>query len=85
MQPTGNQNPETRRIDWLGIFRILLVQVLVLLALSAAFIRYLDWSSDQAWAEFSRAVVQAPVTKAQPQPATPVQPVKDKTSCTRRV
>jgi hypothetical protein len=85
VEPTGNQNPETRRIDWLGIFRILLVQVLVLLALSAAFIRYLDWSSDQAWAEFSRAVVQAPAPKAQPPSATPVQPVKDKTSCTRRV
>ena len=85
MQPSGNQNPETRRIDWLGIFRVLVVQVLVLLALSAAFIRYLDWSSDQAWAEFSRAIVPAPVTKAQPPSATPVQSVKDKASCARRV
>ena len=85
MQPSGYQNPETRRIDLLGIFRILLVQVLVLLALSAAFIRYLDWSSDQAWAEFSRAVVPARVTKAQPQSAAPVHAVKDKTSCARRI
>ena len=85
MQPSGNQNPETRRIDWLGMFRILLLQVLVLLALSAAFIRYVDWSSDQAWAEFSRAIVPAPVTKARPQPATPVHAVKDKTSRARKV
>jgi hypothetical protein len=85
VQPSGNQNPETRRIDWLGIFRILLVQVLVLLALSAAFIRYLDWSSDQAWAEFSRAVVPAPAPKAQPQSATPVHAVKDRTLCGRKV
>lgn len=85
MQPSGNQNPQSRRIDWLGIFRILLVQVLVLLALSAAFIRYLDWSSDQAWAEFSRAVVPAPLTKAQPPSATPLQSVKDKTSCAWRI
>jgi len=85
VQPSGNQNPETRRIDWLGMFRILLLQVLVLLALSAAFIRYVDWSSDQAWAEFSRAVVPAPVTKARPQSATPVHAVKDKTSCARKV
>ena len=85
MQPSGNQNPETRRIDWPGIFRILLVQVLVLLALSAAFIRYVDWSSDQAWAEFSRAVVPAPVTQARPQSAAPVHAVKDKTSCARKV
>jgi hypothetical protein len=83
VQPFGNHNPENRRIDWLGIFRILLVQVLVLLALSAAFVRYLDWSSEQAWAEFSRATKSSvPVTT---QPATPVQSVKDKAACARRV
>lgn len=82
MQPTGHQNPEPSRIDWLGISRILLVQVLVLLALSAAFIRYLDWSSDQAWAEFSRAVRSAPVAT---QPAMPVQAVKDRMRCARKV
>ena len=85
MQPSGNQNPETRRIDWLGIFRILLVQVLVLLALSAAFVRYVDWSSEQALAEFSRAFVPAPAPKAQPQSATPVHAVKDKTPCAPRM
>jgi hypothetical protein len=79
VQPSGNQTPETRRIDWLGISRIVLVQVLVLLALSVAVIRYLDWSSEQAWAEFSRAIKSsAPVTT---QPATPVQAVKDKKPC----
>ncbi len=81
MQPSGNQTPETRRIDWLGISRILLVQVLVLLALSVAFIRYLDWSSDQAWEEFSRAIKSSdPVTT---QPATPVRAVKDKKPCAK--
>ncbi len=86
MQPSGKLSPETRCIDWPGILRILLAQVLVLLALSAAFIRYLEWSSDQAWAEFSRAgTLSAPMTNHQPHPATPVQPVKDKTVCTRRV
>jgi hypothetical protein len=80
---TRNQNPETSRIDWLGISRILLVQVLVLLALSAAFIRYLDWSSEQAWAEFSRAIKSsAPLTR---QPATPVQAVNARMPCTRSV
>ena len=79
MRPTANRNPETSRIDWLGISRILLVQVLVLLALSAAFIRYLDWSSDQAWAEFSRAIESStPVTT---QRATPVQAVKAGMPC----
>ena len=83
MQPSGNPSPETRRIDWLGIFRILLVQVLVLLALSAAFIRYVDWSPEQALEEFSRAAVQAP--KAQPQSTTPVHAVKEKTPCAPRI
>jgi hypothetical protein len=79
VQPSGNETPETRRIDWLGIFRILLVQVLVLLALSVAFIRYLDWSSEQALEEFSRAIKSSePVTT---QPATPVRTVKDKMPC----
>jgi hypothetical protein len=82
--PSGNHNPETSRIDWLGISRILLVQVLVLLALSAAFIRYLDWSSDQAWAEFSRAIEPAPAAKIQPL-ATPVQAVKVRGICARSV
>jgi hypothetical protein len=82
----GNQSPENRRIDWLGIFRILLLQVLVLLALTTAFVRYLNWSSDQAWAEFSRAgKAPAPAAKSQPLSSTPVQAAKGKTACARRV
>jgi hypothetical protein len=69
-----NQGPEKRGIDWPAIVRTLLIQVLVLLALSAAFIRYVNWSSDQAWAEFSAASKSpAPAAKLQPQSATPVQ------------
>jgi len=81
----ADQNPQNRRIDWPGILRTLLVQVLVLSALAWGFVRYVDWSSDQAWAEFSRAVVVEPAPKAQPQSATPVHSVKDKTPCVRRI
>lgn len=81
MQPPGNPNPQARRVDWPAIFRIFLMQVLVLLALSAAFIRYLDWSSDQAWAEFSRSGRSSPPTTIEP--ATPMQPAKAKATCTR--
>ncbi len=81
MQPPGNPNPQARGVDWPAIFRILLIQVLVLLALSAALIRYLEWSSDQAWAEFSRTTRSVPPAT---QPATPLQPVKAKATCTRR-
>jgi hypothetical protein len=56
MQSLGNPGPENRGIDWMGIARILLMQVLVLLALSGAFIRYLNWSSEAAWSEFSAAI-----------------------------
>ena len=49
MPSPGNQSPENPGINWLAVVRILLVQVLVLLALSGAIIGYLDWSSDAAW------------------------------------
>jgi hypothetical protein len=55
-----NNSPEKRGIDWPAIGKTLLIQLLVLLALSAAFVRYLNWSSDAAWA------------KLQPQSATSV-------------
>jgi hypothetical protein len=85
VQTSGNDNPKNHRIDWLGIFRILLVQVLVLLALSAAFIRYLEWSSDQAFAEFARAISVPPAAKSEPLSSTPVQAVKGKATCAKKV
>src|ERR1700740_3637256 len=51
---SGNQSSQ-RGIDWLAIVRILLMQVLVLAALSAAFVGYVNWSSDRAWEEFIAA------------------------------
>ncbi len=86
MPSFGDQNPGKRSIDWLGILRTLLVQVLVLLALSGAFIRYLNWSSDRAWAEFSGASnPSAQGAKPQPRSATPIEALKAKATCTRRV
>jgi hypothetical protein len=49
---SGNQRQEKRGFDWPGIIRTLVIQVLVLLAVSVAAIRYLSWSSDSAWSEF---------------------------------
>jgi hypothetical protein len=37
---------------WVSIARIFLVEVLVLVALSAGAIGYVNWSSKVAWAEF---------------------------------
>ena len=48
MPSPDNQSRGKPNFDWLGIVRILLVQVMVLLVLSAAAIRYVNWSSDLA-------------------------------------
>jgi hypothetical protein len=39
-------------IDWTGLFKMLVVQVAVLLVLAAAAIMYVNWTSDAAVAEF---------------------------------
>ena len=85
MPPLDHQSQGNRGIDWPGIAKTLLVQVLVLLALSGAVIGYLKWSSDAAWAEFisaSKPSVSDP--RHHPQSSTPVQTVKGHATCTRR-
>jgi hypothetical protein len=74
-----------RNIDWLGIVRILLLQVLVLLALAGAAVWYLNWSSDVAWKEFISAN-KPPVSSPNhhPQSSAPVQTVKGKAVCIRK-
>jgi hypothetical protein len=44
-----------RGISWSGLGRTLLVEILVLLALSFAVVRYQEWSSDANQAEFMSA------------------------------
>jgi hypothetical protein len=81
-----NQIRNNRRIDWPGIVRTLLVQILVLVALAGVIVAYLNWSSDTVWAEFraaSKSTVSDP--KHQPQSSIPVQRVKGQTPCSRRV
>ena len=85
MPSLGNHSPNNRRIDWPGIFRTSLVQILVLLALAGAIAGYLNWSSDAAWTEFlaaSKSLVPDP--KQQPQFSVPVQTVKGHTTCWRK-
>jgi hypothetical protein len=82
----GNQSRENRGINWLLIARTLLVQVLVLLALSGAFIRYVNWSSDRALAEFMSAGEPSAASPSHhTQSATPVQNVKGKGHCARKI
>jgi hypothetical protein len=84
MPSVTNQSPEKRGFDWPAIIRTLLVQVLVLLALSGAVVRYVSWSSDKAWAEFNAATGPS-APHATPQSATPLQAVKDRAPCARRL
>ena len=77
MPSPDNPSPENRRIDWWGIARTLLAQVLVLLVLSAAFVRYAEWSSDRAWAEFTAA--------GQSAAAAPVQSISGRAPCGWRI
>jgi hypothetical protein len=77
---------ENRGNDWPGIIGILAIQLAVLLAVAGAVIFYLDWSSNSALAEFM-AATKSPASGSNHswQPPTATQPVKGKTSCTRRV
>jgi TRAP-type uncharacterized transport system fused permease subunit len=79
-----NQSLKHRGLDWPGIVKTLLIQVLVLLALSAAIVGYLNWSSDVAWTEFIAASTSS-VSEPRPysRSSIPVQTVRDKTHCHR--
>ena len=87
MPSMDDQSRISRTIDRLGIVRILLVQVMVLLALAGAVVRYVNWSSEVAWQEFLNST--APTlagASGQPksQPQAPVQTVKSKAACAKR-
>ena len=85
MPSMDHQGRMSRTIDRLGIVRILLVQVMVLLALAGAVVRYVNWSSDVAWQEFISAGQPALAgASRQPQPLAPVQTVKSKAACAKK-
>ena len=49
----------SRRVFWVSIARIFLVEVLILIVLSGAIAGYLNWSSEVAFSEFLAASQQA--------------------------
>ena len=82
---SDTQSPEKRGIDWLAIVQILLAQVVVLFALTAAVVGYVNWSSDVAWKEFSGAgKAEASEPMRHSQSSSPVQRARDEALCTRR-
>jgi hypothetical protein len=79
-----DQKSGARRIEWLAILRTLLIQVLVLVALSAAFVRYVDWSSEAAFSQFL-ATSRSSEPAARPRPAMPVNAITGSTPCGWRI
>jgi hypothetical protein len=74
----ANNSPASRQSFWPAIARILLVEVLLLVALSGAVVGYLNWSSEAAWAEFKAAS-----KLSAPEPKGPIQTVKGHMPCDR--
>jgi flagellar basal body-associated protein FliL len=77
MPSSAQQSPTRHRGSWPAIVWILLVEILVLVALSGVIVGYLNWSSEAAWAEFKAA-------SKLPAPKGPVQTVKVHTPCDRK-
>ena len=79
MPSSAHRNPAQDSRFWPAIVRILLVEVLILLALSGAIVGYVNWSSEAAWAEFKAAG-----QLRAPEPKGPMQTVKVHTPCDRK-
>jgi hypothetical protein len=81
----NSQQPNDRGTRWWGAAATGVVEVLILLALGIAVVRYLEWSSDAAQAEFMRATKSS---ASAPNPSsefsTPVQALKGRAGCDRK-
>jgi flagellar basal body-associated protein FliL len=83
----SDDSPKQRSgIQWSGIIRTLLLQVLVLLVLAGAFVGYVSWSSDRAWEDFN-GVGKSPAadSKQHSQFSPPLESVRVKADCARNV
>jgi LPS O-antigen subunit length determinant protein (WzzB/FepE family) len=67
--PSSVDNSQTAQDFWPSIVRIIILEIVLLIALSAAFICYLNWSSEAAVSEF--------MTSGSPS----LQAVKDRPPC----
>lgn len=84
MSVRDNQSLRTRGFDWPGIARIAILQILVLLGLTVAVVRYVSWSSEVAWEEFSGISKPAALeAKSHPRSPRPSETVKRGAACPR--
>jgi hypothetical protein len=76
------RNQQVRSL--LGIAAMTLFQLLIFLALGAAIIRYLEWSSEIAQAEFLSKMEAVSDPRHSNEPSTPVQSAKERGACNRK-
>ena len=78
----NSQNQNVRGIRWQGIVATAVIELLVLLALAFAVVRYVEWSSDAAQAEFmSAAKPSASDPNYSGEFSTPVRALKVRADC----
>ena len=83
MASSGNQNQGDRGSNWLPLIRILIVEIVVVVALAAAVAHYLDWSSDTNWAEFIAASQTSGLAPPHSPSKAPLQTAKGQVPCRR--
>ena len=81
----NSQQQNDRAIRWRGIAATVVVELLVLLALGVALVRYLEWSSAVNQAEFMSATEpSASVANHSGEFSTPVRALKVRADCDRK-
>ncbi len=77
--------PSQMGFDWPAILRTLLIEIAVLVALTGAFVFYVNWSSEVAFEEFMNADQPAAAeAKQRPAASGSVQAVRDRAYCDRK-
>ena len=79
----NSQQHNDRGTRWWGAATTGVVELLVLFALGIAVVRYLEWSSDAAQAEFMNATKPS-ASDPNPSGSTPVQALKGRAGCKRK-
>jgi hypothetical protein len=79
----NSQNQNVRGIRWRGIAATAVVELLVLLALAFAVVRYVEWSSDVAQAEFMSATKSSDPNHSG-ELSTPIRSLKGRAGCYRK-
>jgi hypothetical protein len=83
MLSLNSQRQSNRGIHWPAIIATLLVQILVVLALSVAVAFYLEWSSDANQAEFASATRPSSLSDSNhlPEVSIPIRTVRGRAGC----